>query len=97
VVEARFDAMFLALATPTRRRGMVSFAVGGMLGLLGRVTPRDGAAQVGCSTDADCPGRNVGNDRHICVRCTSNKDCRKRQNCNKRVLQHPAGVASPGP
>jgi Cys-rich repeat protein len=80
----RFDAISRALATTSRRRGVVKATAAGALGLIGLSALGDAKAQVGCKTNDDCSGRNVCNARNICVRCVSNSDCKKGKKCKKQ-------------
>jgi hypothetical protein len=83
VDEQRFDAIARALGTPSRRRGVVKAAAGGVLGLVGfSIRANDGLA-LRCDSDQDC--RNNGKrdqcDHHRCVECTGNPDCKRNREC----------------
>ena len=80
----RFDDISRALATTSRRRGVVKATAAGALGLLGLSTLRDGASAVGCKTNSDCGGRKVCNDLKICVQCVRNSDCKSGKKCKKK-------------
>jgi hypothetical protein len=77
----RFDALSRSLGTPSRRRGMLKAAAGGVLGLVGLSGLTDHALAKKCNKDKDCSGNDVC-DNDKCVECKNDDDCSGNDLCD---------------
>jgi hypothetical protein len=77
----RFDAWTKQLGAQRDRRGLLTTAAGGALGLLGLSGLGDDAlAKKKCKKNKDCnDGKKCKGGK--CVQCTKNKDCKNNQKC----------------
>ncbi len=80
----RFDAWTKELGAQRDRRGVLTLAAGGVLGLLGLAGFASGASAKQCNKNNDCPNNKPKCKGGTCVECQNNGDCPNGKKCNNQ-------------